>query len=49
MGEHVRLHLPSYVSHGGKVVELSPQEILELRARDSDTGNRPGEAVTEER
>jgi len=37
--EHVRLHLPIYVSHSGKVVELSPQEILDLRACDSDAGN----------
>ena len=40
MDEHVRPHLPIYVSHCGKAVALSPQEILELRACDSDTGNR---------
>ena len=40
MDEHVRLHLPMYVSEGGKVVELSPQAILELRARDGGTGRR---------
>ena len=30
--EHARLHLPIYISQGGKVVEVSPEEILKSRA-----------------
>jgi hypothetical protein len=39
ISEHVRLKLPIYVSRSGGVVEISPEEILNLLTSEGDPEN----------